>query len=63
MKNMYVNHVDMYMIQKLVIRITESLLELLLKISRRIGYARSAELEKMNLQKRRNHASSFFSLR
>ena len=60
---MYVNHVDMYMIQKLVIRITESLLELLLKISQRIGYARSAELEKMNLQKRRNHASSFFSLR
>lgn len=28
-----------------------------------VGYARSAELEKMNLQKRRNHASSFFSLR
>ena len=47
--NIFANHVAMNTIQKLVIQITESLLEQLLKISRKIGYVQSAEWVKKYL--------------
>ena len=58
MKKMYVNHADMYMTLRLVIRITESKQEQLSRICRKIGYAHGAEWEKKNSQKKRN--SPFF---